>query len=468
VTPEFWQVVDEARPSDGDPGRHAQTLIEQLARWDAEQVRTFGAAFDGAMDALYRWDLWGTAYLALGGCGDDAFEYLRAWIVGRGAAAWRDAARNPEGFFLDLIGEAEDPQHLLSELGVHDGESLLYAAGEAHERITGDWLPPRTAARPAEPVGEAWREEELVDRFPNLAARIPEVGSAGGDPAEHPEAQPDPLLRTVYQGLAAFYAGDHIRADSRLAPLVDDDDIWDRLPGEEQVDVAYVVSAVRLQDGRVDAAAEALARIRDRIGEVPPVRRALAQIELARGRLDEARRWIDHSGDAQRMDRALAAKLAWRQGRRDDAANLAERELGAAVGPMEHPWDVAGALYQAGSVLAEAGDAVGAERAVRTVATLLAGAPEDLPLFTHMKLLVAAVTRLQGRHDDALGQLASICESTSGTDRAEALRERARCLRGLGRRTESAAAYDEALRGFEAAGERWDADATRREKRDAG
>ncbi|HSR42600.1 MAG TPA: DUF4240 domain-containing protein [Longimicrobiales bacterium] len=465
IDPDFWALIEETRPADGDPSRHADALTERLVDRGVDDVRAFGARFHGAMGALYRWDLWGAAYLVFGGCGDDAFEYLRAWIIGRGESAWRQARTDPQAFFLSLVGDAEDVEDRLVELGVHDGEPLLYAAGTAHERLTGEWLPPPEVAGPLAPAGEEWDEEDLEECFPALAEVAPGDASDPWSAAEVVQAPPpDPVGEAVHAGLRAFSRGDHATAEAHLAPLVDDPDVWRQVYAELQVDVAYVVSAVRLQQGRVDAAAEALSRVEDRIGEVPPVRRALAQIELARHRLDRAARWIDDGPGAERMDRALAAKLAWREGRGADAVAGARRELEADVEPHEHPWDVAGALHQVGTVLAEAGDAAGAGRATRALAALLADAPEELPLLAHLELLAAAVHRLDGDHAEALARLDPLCRDLDGTDLAEALREKGRTLREMGRRAEAAAALGEAIRGFEQAGERWDAEATRREQ----
>lgn len=460
-----WTLLAETRPPDGDPALHADALAERLVRGGIDEVRRFGTSFDAAMDALYRWDLWGAAYLALGGCSDDAFEYLRAWIVARGEADWRRARMDPQGFFLSLLGDADDPEDRFAELGLHDGEALLYAAGTAHERLTGEWRPPRAEPGPDTPSGEPWEEDDLPERFPELAARLPDDLFDDSTPFEPEggERAPDPILDAIEAGLLAYTMGNHRNTEERLGPLVDDREAWALVDPELQVEVAYVVSAIRLQDGKVDAAAESLSLIEDRLEENPRVRRLLAQIELARGELERAGRWVDRSSEAVRMDRALAAKLAWREGRRSDATTLALGELDPTAEGFEHPWDVAGALYHVGSVLAEAGNAEAAERAVRTMATLLGDAPDDLPLLTHMKLLVAAVTRLRGRPADALAQLEALVDGLEGTDRAEALRETARSLRDLGRGEEATAAYRRAVGGFEAAGERWEGAATRRE-----
>ena len=462
---DHWTLLAETRPPDGDPGRHADALTDRLSRAGVEEVVRFGASFEAAMDALYHWDLWGAAYLALAGCSDDAFEYLRAWIVARGEAEWRRARMDPQGFFLSFLGDAEDPEARFAELGLHDGEALLYAAGTAHERLTGEWRPPRAKPGPDAPAGEPWEEDELPERFPELAARIPEGLFEDWGPVESEEAarDADPITEAAEAGLVAYTLGNHLEAERRLGPLVDDRDAWARIDSELRAEVAYVVSAIRLQDGQVDAAAATLSLIEDRLEANPPARRLLAQIELARGEIERAGRWVDRSPGAVRMDRALAAKLAWREGRHGDATKLALEELDAAAQGFEHPWDVAGALYQVGSVLAEAGLAQGAEQAVRTMAALMGSAPEDLPLFTHMKLLVAAVTRLQRRPADALDQLEDLMPGLAGTDRAEAMRERARALRDLGRGEAAAEAYRKAIAGFEAAGERWDEAATRRE-----
>lgn len=86
-----------------------------------EQILEYAASFDEAMDALYTWSLWGAAYLALAGCSDDAFEYLRAWIVAAGERTWARAVDNPEGLFVELLDGNRDPDSRWVELGLHGG-----------------------------------------------------------------------------------------------------------------------------------------------------------------------------------------------------------------------------------------------------------------------------------------------------------------------------------------------------------
>lgn len=165
MTPEFWQLIDDTRPDNRDPGRHAAAITSVLIDSGTEDTLRFAAGFEHAIDSLYTFELWGAAYLSLGGCSDDAFEYLRAWIIGSDEAVSALARDHPERLFIDLLDAADDPDRRWDELGIQHGEPLLYAAGIAHERLTGEWLPARASPYPAEPVGEPWDESELLTLF---------------------------------------------------------------------------------------------------------------------------------------------------------------------------------------------------------------------------------------------------------------------------------------------------------------
>lgn len=475
---DFWDLVDRTRPSGGEPSRHADALVDALVASGLDVTLAFGADFDAAVDALHRWDLWGASYLALGGCGDDAFEYLRCWIVGRGEATWELAQRDPEGLFVDLLAGAVDPDERWAALGLHDGEPLLYAAGTAHERLTAVWRPGRESPGPPEPSGEPWDEAELPDRFPRLLAALPagwwDAGTAEdpapfGDPAA-PGA--DPLLDVLGEGLLAFAGGDHVRSAAILQPVLEDPAQWRRVAevGVVPADVAYAVAMGRFVAGDPDGAARALHQVADAGGVEPHVRRALAQIELARGELDAADALLDHADDAELMDRALVAVLRWRRG---DAAGARERARAVlaqeAPAPHEHPWDLAGALLQVGLVLVELGDGPGAARAAGTIAELTRGAPAALPLLHQQRILHAGAHRLAGDAAAARADLTGLADQVEGCDRGLVLVEEARqALAGpadasAAQVAEAAARYAAAVAAFRSAGEWWHATATEAE-----
>lgn len=464
MTSDFWSRVELTRPVRADPAAHARGLAASLVASGTEATLQYAEAFDRAMDALYTWPLWGAAYLAMGGCSDDTFEYLRAWIVGAGNQAWQRAITDPESLFVGLLESETDPDARWEELGLHEGEELLYAAGMAHERLTGEWLSARYQPSPDEPIGEEWDEDDLPDLFPDLTATLPEGWWEGGvlDAGAHGNDRLRVMV-AVERGVASFSGGDHLEAARQLDPIVADPAEWELVAEDRRVDVAYVVGIGRLLAGNVDGASTALRLVETELEAADHVRRALAQVELARGDLGSAGRWIDQGRTAARADRVLAAKLSWRRGEREEAMRRASEELEIPTTPDDHPWDVAGSIQQAGRILADAGDVSGAERSVHVMVGLLGDAPPDLPLMVHLRLLEASVLRLHGRSDEALDLLGDLCPGLEGSDLAECLREQARARTALGREEEAVASYRIAIEEFERTGERWEARVAREE-----
>ena len=461
MTTEFWSLIDDTRPEGHDASVHAAAITAALIEAGISQTLEYAACFERAMDALYTWPLWGAAHLALGGCSDDAFEYLRAWVVSVGETTWKGAVEQPEQLFVELLAGSPDPDTRWQELGLHEGEALLYAAGVAHEQLTGEWLPGRSQPYPEEPSGDEWDEDELADIFPNLASALPDGWWGGAEEVSDGGERIRTMIQ-VERGLDAFTDGDHAGAGRLLEEILGDPAQWALVDEDRRVDVAYVVGTGRLLNGDVEGAAAALHLVESRLSGADHVRRALAQVELARGELESASRWIHSEGD-NRLDRVLAAKLAWRRGDHEEAVRRAAAEMTTSVGPDEHPWDVAGTAFQLGRIFADAGELDDAVLTVGVMTRLLEGAPGDLPLLTHLQLLVAAVTRLQGRPDEAVTSLRRLRPGLSGTDLAECLRELARCEMDLGSLDEATALYRASVETFVAAGERWDARATRDE-----
>lgn len=464
MTPEFWRTIDRTRPDRPDPGLHAAAVISALVESGIEDTLRFAAAFDEAIDGLYSWDLWGAAYLSFGACSDDAFEYLRAWLIGAGERVWTLARNDPERLFIQLLNGADDPDARWEALRIHEGESLLYAAGTAHERLTGEWLPARTSPRPDEPAGEEWAEDELAELYPDLLSVLPE--NWWGGPSSEARAGLRVMIE-VERGVGAFSEGDHAGAAALLDPIVDDPAEWELVAPDRRVDVAYVVGIGRLLTGDVEGASTAFRLVESELEEADHVRRALAQVEMARGDLDRAARFIDDRPQADRSDRVLAAKLAWRRGDRERAVQRAEDEMLASLDSEEHVWDIAGNMHQLGQLFIEAGNARDAELAANAISRLLGDAPDDLPLVTHHRLLMAGVLRLQGSPDEALTMLELLQEGLGGTDLAECLREQARAARALDDSEQADALYRAAVEVFEKTGERWEVEATGAEAAEA-
>lgn len=165
----FWDLISSTRPvseprgvkgpSDPSAEAHAGALAEALCELGPEEVAAFDQVFRRKMDDLYTSELWGVAYLLLGGCSDDCFEYFRAGVIGRGERAYRAALENPET--LGMLVYEEDEEDL-------DGEMLLYVTSDVYEELTGDELPYDEES--TELTGPEWDEDDLEDLYPRLAA----------------------------------------------------------------------------------------------------------------------------------------------------------------------------------------------------------------------------------------------------------------------------------------------------------
>jgi len=277
-------------------------------------------------------------------------------------------------------------------------------------------------------------------------------------------------LRTASE---AFERGDHPAVVAALQPVLDDPVRWaalGRVNGGAAVGAAYMGGISRLVVGDPDGAAAWLGLVAGDEDVPPHVRRALAQVELARGELDGARALLDDGGNASPIDRALTMVAALRSGDADDAARRADDlERNLAAGPDGHAWDHAGIYAQLGFVRIELRDGARAARAADAVAQLTEGAPATLSLAAHARVIRAGALRLSGDLDGAAAILDGVGASLANgsCDRGLAEREYARVLRARGVDAPAREAFLVATRTFQAAGERWLADATTREA-DAG
>jgi hypothetical protein len=167
----FWDIIERTRSPDGDQDRQMAALAAELSELSPAEIEAFGAVFDRFLTVTYSWDLWGAAYVIMGGASDDSFEYFRVWLISRGREAFEAARANPDELAALIPADFDD---------VPEFELLAYVASESWAEKTGDDqsnMPtqPDTILF-TEPLGEPFDEspEDLARRYPRLWARFSE------------------------------------------------------------------------------------------------------------------------------------------------------------------------------------------------------------------------------------------------------------------------------------------------------
>ena len=156
----FWQFIDAAKKMAGsDVDARVDALKSVLSLLTAEELQSFQNHYDQQIAVSYRWDLWAAAYIMNGGCSDDGFRYFRDWLISEGRSIFEKALQDPDSL-ADL--PHIDPAEL---------EPFGYVALELYERKSVGELDRDFSTEGAEPAGTSWKEEDVDNLFPRLAAK---------------------------------------------------------------------------------------------------------------------------------------------------------------------------------------------------------------------------------------------------------------------------------------------------------
>jgi hypothetical protein len=167
----FWDMIERTRSPDADQERQIAALAAELSKLPPAEIEAFGAVFDRLLGDTYSWDLWGAAYVVMGGASDDGFEYFRVWLISRGRHVFEAARANPDELAVLIPADFED---------VPEFELLAYVAPEVWAEKTGDDrvdMPTQAVmAYSHDPSGEPFDDtpEHLARRYPRLWARFAE------------------------------------------------------------------------------------------------------------------------------------------------------------------------------------------------------------------------------------------------------------------------------------------------------
>lgn len=127
----FWELLEKARTTGEDPEDGLEWLVNYLSTKSIKDIVKFDYHFHEYYMKSYTSDLWAAAYIIMGGCSDDCFDYFRAWLLFQGKKVYESAIENPETLipYLKRLGEQGEVPQL---------EEILFAACEAYEKKTGN------------------------------------------------------------------------------------------------------------------------------------------------------------------------------------------------------------------------------------------------------------------------------------------------------------------------------------------
>lgn len=123
--PRFWEIIDHTLIDDPTLDKQYESLISELHKLSEQEIFGFVYHFYKYCSQSYVSELWAVAYVVMGGCSDDGFDYFRHWLVTRGRDVYQAALRNPDSLSdeFDKIPEGDIPEF----------EDIAYAPKEVIE-----------------------------------------------------------------------------------------------------------------------------------------------------------------------------------------------------------------------------------------------------------------------------------------------------------------------------------------------
>ncbi len=156
----FWEIINDSRNSSEDKYEFLEILTDKLSAFKPTEIRKFARIFIGKFEELNTWENWALAYIVRRGCGDDEFDYFKAWVISKGFDTFNKIRKNRQIEFKDLIG-LDDPQF----------EEMMYVAEDVFELKTGDLMTP-VRVKKQKISGEKWTEENVCKIFPEICKQF--------------------------------------------------------------------------------------------------------------------------------------------------------------------------------------------------------------------------------------------------------------------------------------------------------
>ncbi|GLB59592.1 DUF4240 domain-containing protein [Cytobacillus sp. NCCP-133] len=126
----FWELLMTAKKKGENPEEQLEWLINNLSKRPLKDIVMFDYWLNQNYNKSYLSSLWAAAYIIMGGCSDDCFDYFRAWLLYQGNKVYESSLNDPETL-IPSLGCLEE------ERDIPQFEDLLYVASMAYEEKTG-------------------------------------------------------------------------------------------------------------------------------------------------------------------------------------------------------------------------------------------------------------------------------------------------------------------------------------------
>lgn len=95
----FWDLIEKSNKG--------ENLHEVLSELTDNEIFGYVYWWNYFHIVSYKQDLWAVAYVVMGGCSDDGFDYFRFWLVAQGKEVFEKAMQNADSL-CNVFDELED------------------------------------------------------------------------------------------------------------------------------------------------------------------------------------------------------------------------------------------------------------------------------------------------------------------------------------------------------------------------
>ena len=148
----FWELIKLNREKSEDKFDFIENLSNQLEEFKSTEIKRFERTFLSKYNELNRWEIWALAYIVRRGCGDDAFDYFKTWVISKGQKAFED---------IKSLKISELKQHFDEDPQL---EEMFSLAENVYENKTGELMSP-VRVKKQKLTGKQWKEENLEKEF---------------------------------------------------------------------------------------------------------------------------------------------------------------------------------------------------------------------------------------------------------------------------------------------------------------